>query len=134
MDEARVLALDHPDVIALASAMADRFPHWRAGWTLPSEAETFVVVYRDGRPVEGAALVVRDDGLAEAMRFSAGAAEQSGGALLTALEQAARDRGAHRSAWTRAAFCCSAVRLTGTRPALPTTVMPTSRPGSRSAC
>src|SRR4051812_18138498 len=99
MDEIRRLAPDHPDVTALISAMARRYPHWRSGWTLPPAADVFVAVYRAGRPAAGAALVILTRDIAEATRFCAGAPDQSVqtlGLLLAGLEQAAGARGAQR--------------------------------------
>ncbi len=98
MHETRRLPPDHPDAAALLALMADRFPYWRSGWGMPSDADTFVVLYVDGRPVAGAALEVRADGLAAVSRFSFVVPhdELVGHALLAAIEQTARERGCER--------------------------------------
>ena len=62
---------------------------------MPADADTFVVLYVDGRPVAGAALGVRADGLADVSRFSAVGPDEEvvSHALLVAVEQTARERG-----------------------------------------
>ena len=116
MDETRRLAPDHPDVAALLSAMARRFPHWRSGWTLPPAVDMFVVVYRAGLPVAGAALAMGAGDIAEATRFCAVApdeADQPGRALLAGLEQAARDHRAQRLRLDESCFLLFAGPLDG---------------------
>ena len=116
MDEIRRLAPDHPDVTALISAMARRYPHWLSGWTLPSGADVFVAVYRAGRPTLGAALAMAAGNIAEATRFCAVAPDQpdeSLGLLLAGLEQAAGDRGAQRLRLDESSFLVFAGPLDG---------------------
>ena len=86
--------------------MDGRFPYWQSGWAMPPDADTFVVLYADGRPVAGAALAVRADGLAHVSRLStAGPDEEADGrALLAAVEQAARERGCERVRLDATAF------------------------------
>ena len=91
MRDVRWLAPDHPDATALSATMARRFPHWRAGWAMPADAEV-CVVYDGDQPVAGAAFAVRA-GRADVTCLSTLREEQDGHALLAALEQAARERG-----------------------------------------
>ena len=56
---------------ALPSIGASRRRRAYAPDEMPADADTFVVLYVDGRPVAGAALGVRADGLADVSRFSA---------------------------------------------------------------
>jgi hypothetical protein len=106
MHETRCLPPDHPDSAALMALMADRFPYWRAGWDMPSDADTFVVLYVDGRAVAGAAFGVRADGLAHVSRFSTVVPhdEVVGHALLVAIEQTASKRGCERVRLDETAF------------------------------
>jgi len=98
MHETRRLPPEHPDAAALLALMADRFPYWHAGWDMPPDADTFVVVCVDGRAVAGAALGMRAEGLADVSRFSTVVPQEEvvGDALLVAIEQTARERGCER--------------------------------------
>src|SRR4051794_35713186 len=73
---------------------------------MPANADTFVVLYVDGRPVAGAALGMRADGLAVVSRFSTVAPQEEavGQALLVAIEQTARERGGVRVRVDETAF------------------------------
>ena len=106
MHETRRLSPDHPDAAALLALMAGRFPYWQSGWEMPADADTFVVLYVDGRPVAGAALGVRADGLADVARFSAMGPDEEvvSHALLVAIEQTARERGCERVRLDETAF------------------------------
>ena len=68
--------------------------------------DTFVVLYVNGRPVAGAALGVRADGLADVSRFSTVGPDEEvvGRTLLVAIEQTARERRCKRVRLDETAF------------------------------
>jgi len=102
----RVLEPHDPDARTVREAMAAAFPVWRGGWNVRDDAQV-VVLYHDGRPAAGAAIIDEGAGTAAASQLCVVPecrAQGLGAALLEALEAIALDRGFDRLRLDESAF------------------------------
>ena len=95
--DARTLAPDHPDALALVAAMADAWPAARYGWRTGRDA--FVALYEGDRAAAGAGIDQRPHGMASIPCLCIPETSRGrglGAALVAALEAEARRRGCER--------------------------------------